>query len=383
MGLFLFVSNLNLTAINLALPDIRAALHVDIMVIQWVMSAYMITAGLLMVSGGRLSDRFGAPKLFLWSQLLWCVSLLGSTYATSIEWLIISRIIGGAAFAFGLPASMVILMRSFPEEKLHIPISMNMVITGFAQAIGPTLSGYILTHLGWRWMFGLNLPLVFLALSVSVCIPSERIVRSKIEKGVITLFYNRLFTLMNVLRALFQVIYFALFFALPFYFFDKLNLSPVDAGLLMLCLTVTFALAAPIIGQLAGRWGEPNFITLGFVLQGLVFFILGHFSAHITVGWLTILLMLTGFSAACIYSISTIVALRVISPDRKGLATGVFFTNALLGSALGVALGGFILQHYTFFTMMSLGSVIACFGVYLSLYQWAKVPRLNRVLIGR
>ncbi|MDX2347200.1 MAG: MFS transporter [Legionella sp.] len=383
MSVFLFVSNLNLTAINLALPEIRSALHVEMMVIQWVMSAYMIAAGLLMISGGRLSDRFGAPNLFLWSQLLWCVSLLGSACAPSIEWLIIARIIGGIAFAFGLPASMVILMRAFPEEKLHIPVSINMVITGFAQAIGPTLSGYVLTHLGWRWMFGLNLPLVFFALCVSVLLPSERVVNSKTKGGGRALFYNRIFVLMNVLRALFQLIYFALFFALPFYFFDRLNLSPIDAGLLMLCLTLTFALTAPLIGQLAKRWGEPSFITLGFVLQGLVFFILGNFTAQMTIGWLVVVLMLTGFSAACIYSISTIVALRVISPDRKGLATGVFFTNALIGSALGVTLGGFILQHYTFATMMFVGSVIACLGGYLSLYQWVQVPILNRVLMGR
>ncbi|MCH9689834.1 MAG: MFS transporter, partial [Gammaproteobacteria bacterium] len=211
MSLFLFVSNLNLTAINLALPDIRAALHVEIMVIQWVMSAYMITAGLLMIFGGRLSDRFGAPKLFVWSQLLWCMSLLGSTYATSVEWLIISRIIGGMAFAFGLPASMVILMRSFPEDKLHIPISINMVITGFAQAIGPTLSGYVLTHLGWRWMFGLNLPLIFIALCISALLPSEPVLHSKTKQGIIALFFNRLFVLMNILRSLFQLLYFALF----------------------------------------------------------------------------------------------------------------------------------------------------------------------------
>ncbi len=369
-SLFLYVANLNMTAINLLLPAIKQSLGADITQTQWVMSGYMLTAGIFMIYGGRLCDKLGASKIFLSSQLLWCLSLWGCSQAPSLEWLVLARVLGGLGFALGLPASMVILMQAFPENKVHVAVSINMVVTGIAQAIGPTLAGYILTNFGWRAMFSLHLPLTLAALLLGVKYVKSSVPRESTDAGFKALLENQIFAWMNVLRAVFQLIYFALLLVLPFYLLESRGLSAVETGLLMFCLTLSFALAAPWVGMLAKRIGELLMMMLGFGMLGVALLLLCSLSNAESSGLLILVLILVGLSAAIVYSVTTAKALEVVPAEKKGLATGVFFTNALIASAVGVAFAGFILEHYTFLWVILSCALMAFGGLYCALKLW-------------
>jgi EmrB/QacA subfamily drug resistance transporter len=405
-NLAIFTANINLTGINLALPAIMQDFNTPITTVQWIMTAYIIVSGMFMILGGRLGDLYGRRNIFLISLILWLSSLLLSGFATNIGILILSRALSGLAFALGLPTSMILLTSAFPEHKLPLAIGINITITGLAQAIGPTLSGCFLQYFNWHWIFFANIPLIGIALiNTLFFIPKDHCINKAKDRldysGTILLvlslgslmfalhcisenqlsllirigscliipvmfvifyFFERKathpivdfallkfypFLLINVLRALFQFIYFSLLFVLPIYLLNTLHITPIMAGTMMLYMTVTFFVAALFIGKLSIYIGEVFLVTFSFILFLVVFILLTFCNTQTTNAQLIIPFILIGVAAACMYGCSTSIAIRLAPLEKKGAASGIFFTFALLGSACGVTISSLIMQMYT------------------------------------
>lgn len=147
------------TAVNIALVDIAHSVHSNLDTVQWVLSAYVLAWGALVLAAGRCADLYGKRRTFLIGTVLF---MLGSamTGAAIASWfLILGRVIQGIGGALFLPGLYTLVFTNFPEHKRGFAMGVLSAAIAIGMAIGPTFGGLIIKILSWRWIFFLNIPL--------------------------------------------------------------------------------------------------------------------------------------------------------------------------------------------------------------------------------
>lgn len=354
--LTIFIANANLIAVNLAFPAIMKELHTPSTLIQWVSSIYMIGAGMFMILGGQLSSIYGARKIFVLSLIIWLVSLFDSGMANSSGMLIFARLLSGIAFALSLPASMEILTNTLPKNrKLVVAISTTNI--GLAQVLSPIIGGCLLQYLNWRWVFFINIPLIVIALlNTLFFIKGSSSKKNKKLQLDFSLLCNRDFLHINMLRISFQFVYFSLKFVLPMYLINSFGMTPINVGVMILYISGTFVGCSPFIGKLSEFIAENTLIIFSFLLMTISFIILCTVDIGTHKFILMFALIAVGIAAALMFHCSTSIALYSSPPEKEGIASGLFFTNALIGGALGVATSSLIIRAYMSHTSVPMGS---------------------------
>jgi EmrB/QacA subfamily drug resistance transporter len=152
------------TVVNVALPAIRDDLDTGLAAQQWVVEAYLLTLGSLVLVGGSLGDLFGRRKVFSIGLAGFGVTSLLCALAPSAEILIVMRALQGVAGALLVPASLAIITAVFPDDERGAAIGTWTAWGGIAVVIGPLGGGLLIDQLSWRWIFGINVPLVLATL---------------------------------------------------------------------------------------------------------------------------------------------------------------------------------------------------------------------------
>jgi MFS family permease len=174
MGMAVVVIANDFTAVNVALPTMEHDFHTDINTIQWVINAYALTFGVMIVTGGRLADMFGRRNaFFLGSAIFASMSALGGA-APSEAWLIGARVAMGIGGALMWPAILGMTYEILPEEKAGLAGGIIIVAAGLGNAIGPLLGGVLTDELSWRWIFFLNVPIALFAVGVTYALVHGR-----------------------------------------------------------------------------------------------------------------------------------------------------------------------------------------------------------------
>ena len=174
VSLGMFMSLLDMTIVNIAVPAIMESLHASVTSVSWVLDAYSLTLGVLFLSMGRLADKFGQKRIFLTGLGVFTVFSLLCGLAPSIGWLIAFRVgqaVGGAAMA---PISLAILSTAFPARQRGAAIGIWGALGSVAAAVGPTLGGLLITYGAWHWIFFVNIPIGILALVFAFIVVPER-----------------------------------------------------------------------------------------------------------------------------------------------------------------------------------------------------------------
>ncbi len=154
-----FISVLNSSLINIALPKMMAVFSVDLVSIQWVVTAYTIALGAVIPLSGYLSDVMGSKKLYIWALGLFTLGTLLCGMAWSNNSMIAFRVIQGIGGGLIGPVGTAILFRTVPPEKMGVAMGLYGVSAMAAPAIGPTLGGYIIASLSWRVLFYICVPI--------------------------------------------------------------------------------------------------------------------------------------------------------------------------------------------------------------------------------
>ena len=162
-----FVALLDSTVVNVALPSIREDLGGGLQGQQWIVNAYLLFLGSLILIGGSLGDVYGERRVFMLGAAGFGVVSAVCAAAPSIGVLIGARALQGVFGALLTPASLAILIAAFPERERGRAIGTWTAYTGIAAVVGPLLGGWLVDTLSWRWIFAINIPFIAITLGLA------------------------------------------------------------------------------------------------------------------------------------------------------------------------------------------------------------------------
>src|SRR2546427_1852808 len=161
------------TVVNVALPALQADLHATITDVQWVVEAYALFLGALILVGGSMGDQFGRKRVFLFGVMSFTVASILCGLATSPRLLIAGRALQGIGAAFLVPGSLAIISATFDDAERGRAIGTWSGFSAITTAIGPVTGGWLVEHVSWRAVFFLNVPLAVMVLVLSLRFMNE------------------------------------------------------------------------------------------------------------------------------------------------------------------------------------------------------------------
>src|SRR5919202_7072477 len=159
----LFMIMLDNTVVNVALPSIRSDLGISLSELEWVVNAYALTFGVLLLSGGKLADLLGRRAIFITGLVIFTAASLWCGMSGSAASLIAARTVQGVGAALMNPATLSIITATFPPRQRGTAIGIWAGVSAMALAIGPLVGGAITEHINWSWVFYINVPIGVLA----------------------------------------------------------------------------------------------------------------------------------------------------------------------------------------------------------------------------
>jgi len=268
----LFMTLLDLTIVNIAIPRIVDGVHASLDEVLWMLNAYSLGYAVLLITSGRLGDIVGPRRLFVGGIALFTAASALSGLAPTAGVLIAGRALQGVGAALLAPQSMAILVSIFPPERRGPVFGVFGMLSGLAVVAGPTLGGLLVTDLSWRWIFFVNLPIgVGVLLAASRLVPDLRPGRRhRLDLAGMAL----------VTAAIFCIVY------------GLIEGQRYDWGTITGPLSIPLLIAAGVvllgaflIHQARRQGGEPlltfalfrdrNFTLMALVLAAMSFFILG------------------------------------------------------------------------------------------------------------
>jgi EmrB/QacA subfamily drug resistance transporter len=161
------------TVVNVALPALQADLHATITEVQWVVEAYALFLGALILAGGSLGDQFGRRRVFLFGVAFFTVASILCGVAESARTLIVARALQGIGAAFLVPGSLAIISATFDDADRGKAIGTWSGFSAITTAIGPVLGGWLIEHVSWRAVFFLNVPFAIVVVMLSIRFMTE------------------------------------------------------------------------------------------------------------------------------------------------------------------------------------------------------------------
>jgi EmrB/QacA subfamily drug resistance transporter len=394
----LFMIMLDNTIVNVALPSIGRGLQIGVSQLEWVVNAYVLTFAVLMLTGGRMADLYGRRLVFVCGLTLFTLSSLACGLAPSASVLIAARSFQGAGGALMMPATLSIITAAFPAEERGTAIGIWAGVSGSALAIGPLLGGLLTEHVGWSWIFFVNVPVGAIAFAAAFALISETrvvgvgrrldlagllssaagllaLVYALIEAnsygwssrtilslfaaaGVlltafvlaqrherlpmldIGLFGKRTFAGATIAALFVSIAIFGVFFFVSLYMQDILGYTPVHAGVVFLPMTVLVVVSAPLAGKVTDLIGARWPISIGMALLAAALLSFSRLGAHASFVDLLPGMLIGGIGIGTAMGPMTTAALGTASIDKAGVVSGVLTTSRQVGGALGIAIMG-------------------------------------------
>ena len=156
LGFFMIL--VDTTIVTVATPAIISDLHADVNSVVWVTSAYLLAYAVLVLITGRLGDRYGPKNLYLLGLTVFTLASLWCGFTTTIEMLIIARVMQGVGAALLTPQTMSVITRIFPSDRRGQAMALWGATAGVATLVGPILGGILVDAFGWEWIFFINIP---------------------------------------------------------------------------------------------------------------------------------------------------------------------------------------------------------------------------------
>jgi EmrB/QacA subfamily drug resistance transporter len=409
VSLGFFMTLLDLTIVNIAIPNMITKLNASLDDILWVINAYALVLAVLVITAGRLGDLIGPRPMFITGIAVFTAASAACGFALTPGMLIGFRAVQGLGAAMLMPQTLTIITNTFPPERRGAAFGVWGAVAGVATIAGPTLGGLLVTAFDWRYIFFVNLPFGVIVLALTPLIipnvkPGRRhrldipgvllasaallaicyglVEGQKYNWGTITgfisiplilavgvallvafllvqrmtqgkeplvpfaLFKDRNYSVTNWVSGVLAIGMMGIFLPLTIYLQSILGFSALKAGLALAPASLISMFVAPVAGRMTDKIGG-KFI----LMSGLILFAVG-------MGWIALIaqpnstwpmflapLIVAGFGMGCIFAPLITVAMRNIEPRLAGAASGVLNTVRQVGLVIGTAAVGALLQN--------------------------------------
>jgi EmrB/QacA subfamily drug resistance transporter len=398
VGLFMIM--LDNTVVNVALPSMRASLHMTLSELEWVVAGYALTFAAFMLIGGKLADFMGRRRVFSVGLVIFTGASLACGLAPNGGFLIGARVVQGLGGALMNPATLSIITATFPPRERGRAIGIWAGVSAMALAIGPLVGGVLTEHVNWNWIFFINVPVGIAGLlAIPLFIDESRDTSAEQRLDVpglatsavglfaltygfieankygwtstrilgafaiaagalvvfiflerhqrapmldLSLFRNRTFSGANASMLFVGLAMFGTFFYLSLYMQNVLRYSPVQAGASFLPMTLLIILIAPRAGALTDRVGSRWLVAGGMSLLSLMLLYYSTLGATASFWRLLPGLLLGGVGMGMTMTPVTAAAMSAVAVDKAGIGSAVLNSARQVGGSLGIAVMGAI-----------------------------------------
>jgi EmrB/QacA subfamily drug resistance transporter len=388
------VVSLDQTMVTIALPrianELRATTGID-----WVMSAYLLSLGVVQPTMGWLADQFGRKRVFLASMLVFTAGATLAAFAADLPQLVAARVIQGVGGGAIFPVGMAMIYEQVPPSRRGAAVGMFSLGIATAPALGPILGGLIITEFSWRWLFLILVPIAAVALLVGWRVLPAVGYRERrrfdargfglITTGLVTVLYAvsegnssgfdapatrgllvagillvagfvvhelrhpeplidvRMFaipayTIAMALTAGMIAVTFARFVFLPLELVGVRGLTELDVGLILTPAALTQAVAAPVGGVLSDRIGARLPVILGLVAMGIAAFGFANLSLETSTLAISALVALQGFGNGLALTPNQVAGMNALPQRLLARGMAIRSTTRQVASSFSIAL---------------------------------------------
>jgi EmrB/QacA subfamily drug resistance transporter len=398
IGFFMILVDSTIVAV--ANPSIMNRLQTDYNGVIWVTSAYLLAYAVPLLVAGRLGDQFGPKNLYLVGLFIFTAASLWCGLSGSVEMLVAARLLQGVGAALLTPQTLSTITRIFPRERRGAAMSVWGATAGVATLVGPLAGGVLVDHLGWRWIFFVNVPIGVIGLVLAYwLVPVLGTHRHRfdvlgvllsgaamflvvfglqegesrqwplwiwgmIAAGVVTMtvfvfwqavnkhepliplrvFRDRDFSLSTMGIAVIGFAVTAMIVPVMFYAQAVCGLTPTRSALLTAPMAVMSGSLAPLVGRIVDRSHPRPVIGFGFAVLAIALtWLSGEMTPTTPIWRLALPFLALGVGMAFIFSPLAATATRNLAPELAGAGSGVYNATRQVGSVLGSAgIGAFM-----------------------------------------
>jgi EmrB/QacA subfamily drug resistance transporter len=396
VGLFMIM--LDNTVVVVALPSIQNSLHISTSELEWVVNAYALTFGVLLLSGGKLADLLGRRSIFIIGLVIFTGASLWCGLAGGASSLIAARTVQGVGAALMNPATLSIITATFPPRQRGTAIGIWAGTAALALAIGPLVGGLLTQKINWSWIFFINIPVgVAGVLAARIFIDESRDssreqrldlpgliasgvglfaltyglietnshawgssrvlslfaiavvalgafvvleLRQRIPMLDLTLFRNSTFSGANTVMFLVGLAMFGIFFYNSLFLQRVLHYGAIKTGASFLPMTVLIMFVAPLAGKFSDRIGPRWLMGGGMTLLTGSLLLFGTLDAASSFWNILPGLLVGGVGMAMTMAPTTAAAMSSVPVDKAGVGSAVINSMRQVGGSLGIAIMG-------------------------------------------
>lgn len=403
---------MDISIINVALPNMMGALSANAEQISWVLTSYIVASAVVMLLTGFLVNLLGRKKVLVISILGFLISSCLCGMAESLTQIVIFRMLQGIFGATLVPISQYTLLDTFPKEQQGTAMAIWGIGIMVAPVFGPTVGGIITDEMGWRWTFYVNVPISLLALLMcfkyvketarkiikidfiglalmTVAVASLQIFLDQgnnynwfaskgitllflftllsgsifLVRGIATpnhiinfkLFRDRNFTLSTIIMTAFISAAMGVVMIQPLMLEHLLDYSPTKAGIVLAPRGITCAIGLVMVAKLMKIMDMRLITAIGIILCAIGSWTLSQSTIIVDQQWMILSASIQGFGMGLVFVPISMLATQTLKPDDVAEATGIFNFGRSLGSSIGISI---IVTLMTRLTQVSWNSLV-------------------------
>jgi EmrB/QacA subfamily drug resistance transporter len=396
IGLFMIM--LDNTVVNVALPSIQSDLGISVSALEWVVNAYALTFGVLLLTGGKLADMVGRRTIFIAGLVIFTIASLACGLAGGAALLIGARTAQGVGAAMMNPATLSIITATFPPRQRGTAIGIWAGVSALALAIGPLVGGLLTEKVSWSWIFYVNIPVgvigvvaarlfidesrdtsaeqrldlpglftsavglfaltyglietndhgwgsarvlwLFVLAAVSLLAFVLLEMHQRLPMLDLRLFRSPTFSGANATMLLVGLAMFGIFFYNSLFLQLILGYGAIKTGATFLPMTILIILVAPAAGKVSDHVGPRWLMGAGMLLLSVALLLFGTLDASSTFSDILPGLVVGGLGMAVTMAPTTSAAMSAVPVDKAGVGSAVINSMRQVGGSLGVAIMG-------------------------------------------
>jgi MFS transporter, DHA2 family, multidrug resistance protein len=419
---------LDMTIVNVALPDMMGSLGANVSEITWVLTSYVVSAAVVMPLTGVLVRRFGRRQLLLINIVGFLLSSMLCGFAFSLASMIFFRALQGIFGASLVPISQFVLRDVFPKKEQGAAMAVWGMGIMCAPVLGPTIGGYITANLTWRWVFYINLPICVVAFFLTLMLVRETsthkdhidwlglilmvvgvgclqvfldrgesvnwfeasstwwltgiftsalgafVIRcKKVSQPIInlSLFQDRNFAIAASLMLLFVMMVMGQMTLSALMLQTVFNYPAEAAGLMMGPRGLGSMFTMAVVGRLSNRLDPRIFLLSGMVLAVLATFLLSHLSLELSVPAFATIIFIQGMGMGLFFVPLATLSLSTLPSKYIAEGSGLFSFSRSLGLSMGISVMATLLSRGNQMNWNTLGGYITPYSANLTLWLQA------------